>query len=73
VEVARIHRCEETLRTGLGRTKISSVGLVVSEELASYGLRTDNAGRRCVLHEGADFGDGVGAWQDGAGAMTRTD
>ena len=41
VEVARIHRCEDKLRAGLNRTKIASVGPVVSEELKSYGLRTD--------------------------------
>jgi uroporphyrinogen-III synthase len=41
VEVARIHRREDELRTGLDRTKIASVGPVVSEELKSYGLRTD--------------------------------
>ena len=41
VEVARIHRCEEKLRAGLDRTKIASVGPVVSSELKSYGLRTD--------------------------------
>jgi uroporphyrinogen-III synthase len=41
VEVARIHRCEQKLRAGLDRTKIAAVGPVVSEELASYRLRTD--------------------------------
>jgi uroporphyrinogen-III synthase len=43
VEVARIHRCEDKLRAGLERTKIASVGPVVSEELKAYGLRTDIA------------------------------
>ena len=43
VEVARIHRCEDKLRAGLDRTKIASVGPVVSEELKAYGLRTDIA------------------------------
>lgn len=41
VEVARIHRCEDRLRTGLDRTKIAAVGPVVSDELKAYGLRTD--------------------------------
>ncbi|EAQ36423.1 hypothetical protein NB311A_20836 [Nitrobacter sp. Nb-311A] len=41
MEVARIHRCEERLRAGLDRTKIASVGPVVSDELKTYGLRTD--------------------------------
>ena len=41
VEVARIHRCEDTLRAGLDRVKIASVGPVVSDELKAYGLRTD--------------------------------
>jgi uroporphyrinogen-III synthase len=41
VDVARIHRCEEKLRIGLGRTKIASVGPVVSNELKAHGLRTD--------------------------------
>lgn len=41
VEVARIHRCEETLRAGLDRAKIASVGPVVSDELKAYGLRAD--------------------------------
>ena len=40
-EVARIHRCEDRLRAGLDRTKIASVGPVVSDELKAYGLRTD--------------------------------
>lgn len=43
IEVARLHRCEDRLRAGLGRTKIASVGPVVSAELTSYGLRTDIA------------------------------
>lgn len=41
VEVARIHRCEDRLRAGLERTRIASVGPVVSDELKAYGLRTD--------------------------------
>jgi uroporphyrinogen-III synthase len=41
VEVARIHRREDRLRTGLDRVKIASVGPVVSDELKAYGLRTD--------------------------------
>jgi uroporphyrinogen-III synthase len=41
VEVARIHRCEDTLRAGFDRVKIASVGPVVSGELKAYGLRTD--------------------------------
>ena len=43
VEVARMYRCEDRLRQGLDRTQIASVGPVVSDELASYGLRTDIA------------------------------
>ena len=41
MQIARIHRCEDRLRTGLDRTKIASVGPVVSGELKAYGLRTD--------------------------------
>jgi uroporphyrinogen-III synthase len=41
VQVARIRRCEDRLRAGLDRTKIASVGPVVSEELKAHGLRTD--------------------------------
>lgn len=41
VQVARLRRCEDQLRTGLDRTKIASVGPVVSGELKAYGLRTD--------------------------------
>uniref|UniRef100_Q07IT9 Uroporphyrinogen III synthase HEM4 n=1 Tax=Rhodopseudomonas palustris (strain BisA53) TaxID=316055 RepID=Q07IT9_RHOP5 len=40
-DVARAHRCEEKLRAALDATLIASVGPVVSEELTSYGLRTD--------------------------------
>ena len=40
-DVARAHRCEEKLRVALDATLIASVGPVVSEELTSYGLRTD--------------------------------
>ena len=40
-DVARAHRCEEKLRDALDATPIASVGPVVSEELKSYGLRTD--------------------------------
>jgi uroporphyrinogen-III synthase len=43
IEVARLHRCEDKLRAGLDRTKIASVGPVVSDELTTYGLRTDIA------------------------------
>jgi uroporphyrinogen-III synthase len=39
VEIARVHRCEDKLRAGLHRTRITSV--VVSEELKAYGLQTD--------------------------------
>jgi uroporphyrinogen-III synthase len=39
VEVARDHGCEARLREGLARTPIASVGPVVSDELASHGLR----------------------------------
>jgi uroporphyrinogen-III synthase len=41
VQVARIRRCEDRLRTGLDRTKIASVGPVVSAELKAHGLRAD--------------------------------
>jgi uroporphyrinogen-III synthase len=41
VEIARVRRCEDKLRVGLDRTRIASVGPVVSEELKAYGLRTD--------------------------------
>ena len=41
VEVARAHGCEEELRAGLAQTPIASVGPVVSDELKSFGLRTD--------------------------------
>jgi uroporphyrinogen-III synthase len=41
MEVAQIHGCEDRLRAGLDRTKIASVGPVVSGELKAYGLRTD--------------------------------
>lgn len=40
-EVAKAHGCEARLKDGLQRTPIASVGPVVSEELASHGLRTD--------------------------------
>jgi uroporphyrinogen-III synthase len=40
-EVARTHGCDIRLREGLTRTKIASVGPVVSEELASRGLHAD--------------------------------
>lgn len=43
VEVARLNHCEDKLRAGLARTKIAAVGPVVSDELMSYGLRTDIA------------------------------
>jgi uroporphyrinogen-III synthase len=41
IEVARAHDREAQLREGLARTPIASVGPVVSDELKSYGLRTD--------------------------------
>jgi uroporphyrinogen-III synthase len=42
-DVARAHGCEARLREGLAQTPIASVGPVVSDELASHGLRTDIA------------------------------
>jgi uroporphyrinogen-III synthase len=41
IEVAQAHGCEDRLREGLERTRIASVGPVVSSELRSQGLRTD--------------------------------
>jgi uroporphyrinogen-III synthase len=41
IEVARARGCEDRLRDGLERTAIASVGPAVSNELTSYGLRTD--------------------------------
>jgi uroporphyrinogen-III synthase len=41
IEVAQTHHCEDQLRDALARTPIASVGPVVSDELKSYGLRTD--------------------------------
>jgi uroporphyrinogen-III synthase len=41
MEVAQAHGCEACLREGLQRTRIASVGPVVSSELQSHGLRTD--------------------------------
>jgi uroporphyrinogen-III synthase len=41
IEVAQAHACEARLREGLQRTRIASVGPVVSSELQSQGLRTD--------------------------------
>jgi uroporphyrinogen-III synthase len=41
IEVAQAHSCEDRLREGLERTRIASVGPVVSSELQSQGLRTD--------------------------------
>jgi uroporphyrinogen-III synthase len=41
IEVAKAHGCETLLRDGLACTPIASVGPVVSDELKSYGLRTD--------------------------------
>ena len=41
IEVAQAHGCEDRLREGLQRTRIASVGPVVSSELQSHGLRTD--------------------------------
>jgi uroporphyrinogen-III synthase len=40
-EVAQAQGCEARLREGLARTKIASVGPVVSEELRSHGLQPD--------------------------------
>jgi uroporphyrinogen-III synthase len=40
-DVARAHDCEQRLREGLSKTRIASVGPVVSEELARYDLPTD--------------------------------
>ncbi|MGN1287657.1 MAG: uroporphyrinogen-III synthase [Bradyrhizobium sp.] len=41
LEVAQAHKCEAQLREGLEQTPIASVGPVVSDELKTYGLRTD--------------------------------
>ena len=41
VEAARTHQCEDTLREGLARTAIASVGPAVSGELQAHGLRAD--------------------------------
>jgi uroporphyrinogen-III synthase len=41
MQAARANGCEDSLRQGLARTLIASVGPAVSEELTSYGLRTD--------------------------------
>src|SRR6478672_5285156 len=38
-DVAKAHGCEARLREGLSKTPIASVGPVVSDELASHGLR----------------------------------
>ena len=38
-EVAKAHGCEARLREGLSKTPIASVGPVVSDELATHGLR----------------------------------
>jgi uroporphyrinogen-III synthase len=38
-DVAKAHGCEARLREGLTKTPIASVGPVVSDELASHGLR----------------------------------
>ena len=43
IDVASAHGCEARLREGLARTRIASVGPVVSDELKSHGLRTDIA------------------------------
>ena len=50
IEVAQAHGCEDRLREGLQRTRIASVGPVVSSELQSHGLRTD-----IIPAEGAYF------------------
>jgi uroporphyrinogen-III synthase len=41
IEVAQAHKCEDRLREALAHTPIASVGPVVSDELATHGLRTD--------------------------------
>jgi uroporphyrinogen-III synthase len=41
VEAARAHNCEATLRDGLARTAIASVGPAVSGELQAHGLCAD--------------------------------
>jgi uroporphyrinogen-III synthase len=41
MEVARAHGCEAQLRDGLAHTPVASVGPVVSDELKSFGVRTD--------------------------------
>ncbi len=38
-DVAKAHGCEARLREGLAKTPIASVGPVVSDELATHGLR----------------------------------
>src|SRR6201996_4742988 len=40
-DVAKAHGCEARLREGLAKTPIASVGPVVSDELASHGLRAN--------------------------------
>ena len=41
MDIAQARRWEARLREGLKQTPIASVGPVVSNELRSYGLRTD--------------------------------
>jgi uroporphyrinogen-III synthase len=41
IEAAHVHGYDAKLREGLARTRIASVGPVVSEELKAHGLRTD--------------------------------
>ena len=41
IEAARAHNCEASLREGLARTSIASVGPAVSGELQAHGLRAD--------------------------------
>jgi uroporphyrinogen-III synthase len=41
VEAARAHNCEDTLREGLARSAIASVGPAVSGELQAHGLAAD--------------------------------
>lgn len=41
IDVAKAHGCEDRLRAALAQTPIASVGPVVSDELKTYGLRTD--------------------------------
>ena len=71
-EVAQAHGCEARLREGLAKTPIASVGPVVSDELASHGLRADiSPAEGRVFHEAADFGDGGGVGEEAAAATAN--